>query len=88
MVVGVAYAFFFEFIAGNLPGTIKRGSIAYYCRCMMYDEGSALGFQPLYARQFLPVAGQTAATVLVVAGISLLAFGAWRFHRREYRDLT
>jgi len=88
MVVGVAYAFFFEFIAGNLPGTIKRGSIAYYCRCMMYDEGSALGFQPLYARQFLPVSGETAATVLVVAGIVLLALGAWRFHRREYRDLT
>jgi len=88
MVVGVAYAFFFEFLAGNLPGTIKRASISYYCRCMMYDEGSSLGFQPLSTRQFMPVSGDTALLVLATAGITLLAVGAWRFHRREYRDLT
>jgi ABC-type transport system involved in multi-copper enzyme maturation permease subunit len=88
MVVGVGYAFFFEFLAGNLPGTIKRGSIAYYCRCMMYDEGSALGFQPISARQFMPVSGNTAFLVLLTAGFVLLAVGAWRFHKREYRDLT
>jgi hypothetical protein len=88
MVVGVAYAFFFEFLAGNLPGTIKRGSISYYCKCMMYDEGSALGFQPLWARQFMAVSGEVAFVVLVSSTIVLLAIGAWRFHRREYRDLT
>lgn len=88
MVVGVAYAFFFEFLAGNLPGTIKRGSIAFYCKCMMYEEGSAFGFQPLSARQFMAVSGETAFIVLMTAGVVLLAFGAWRFHRREYRDLT
>jgi ABC-type transport system involved in multi-copper enzyme maturation permease subunit len=88
MVVGVGYSFFFEFLAGNLPGTIKRGSISYYCRCMMFDEGSSLGFQPLSARQFMPVSGETAFATLVAVGVALLAFGAWRFHRREYRELT
>ena len=88
MVVGVGYAFFFEFIAGNLPGTIKRASISFYSRCMMYDEGSGLGLQPLSVRQFMPISGNAALTVLLVAGVTLLAIGAWRFHRREYRDLT
>jgi len=88
MVVGVGYAFFFEFIAGNLPGTIKRASISFHCRCMMYDAGSHLGFQPLSARQFMPISGELALIVLVTMSVMLLGFGAWRFHRREYRDLT
>jgi ABC-type transport system involved in multi-copper enzyme maturation permease subunit len=88
MVVGVGYAFFFEFIAGNLPGTIKRASISFHTKCMMYDAGSNMGFQPLSARQFMPVSGETAMAVLLTAGLVLLAVGAWRFHRREYRDLT
>jgi ABC-type transport system involved in multi-copper enzyme maturation permease subunit len=88
MVVGVGSAFFFEFIAGNLPGTIKRCSVSFYCRCMMFDEGSALGLQPLSTRQFLPISGESALAALLTFGVVLLAIGAWRFHRREYRDLT
>ena len=38
-VVGLLYAFFFETILSELPvpGTVKRLSINYYTRCLMYS---------------------------------------------------
>ncbi|HVJ82710.1 MAG TPA: ABC transporter permease [Planctomycetia bacterium] len=88
MVLGVAYAFFAEFLAGNLPGTLKRLSIAFHCRCIMYDAGSSHGFQPMSAALFNPISGQAAFTVLLVFSALLLAVGAFLFHRKEYRDLA
>jgi ABC-type transport system involved in multi-copper enzyme maturation permease subunit len=88
LVVGVGYALFAEFLVGNLPGTLKRLSIAYYTKCLIYEAGSPMGFQPNSRLQFLPVSGQTSEIVLTVAAAVLLAFGAWAFHRKEYRDLT
>jgi hypothetical protein len=88
LVVSLAYAFFFEVLFGSLPGTIKRLSIAFYCRSMMFDAGSDLGFQPVNFRQFMPVSGETSVIVLAISTCVFLGLGAWLFHRRECRDLT
>lgn len=87
-VVSIVYAFFIETMLGNMPGTIKRIAISYYCRCMMYDAGSEIGLAPSIRAQFLAIDGSTAATVLDLTAIGLLVLGAWIFHRKEYGNLT
>lgn len=87
-VTAIVYAFFVETMLGNMPGTIKRIAISYYCRCMMYDAGAELGLAPSIRNQFLAIDGSTAALVLDIATVVLLALGAWAFHRGEYRELT
>ena len=45
-VLAILYAFFFETIAGNLPGHLKRLSLSFYARCLMFDRAHAFGLQP------------------------------------------
>lgn len=90
-VISLAYWFFLEVLFGNMPGIIKRVSVAYYVRCMIYDAGSELQLGPMgrVAREmFLPVSGQTATIVLTAAISLLLVLGLSVFSRREYRDLS
>ncbi len=88
LVFGAAYAGFFEFLVGNFPGTIKRLSIAFYGKCLMYDAGAPLGFQPSNRAMFLPVTASAARWTLALAALAFLALGAWLFHRREHHDLS
>lgn len=87
LVVSIAYAFFCEALVGFMPGTIKRISISFHCKCLMFDFGSAFGLKPDKDLQFLPISGSAAAWVLTFASLGLLAVGAFFFHRKEYRDL-
>ena len=90
-VISLGYWFFLEVLFGNMPGIIKRVSVAYYVRCMIYDAGSELQLGPagrIAREMFLPVSGST-ATIALVASISLLlVLGLSVFSRREYRDLS
>ncbi len=87
-VVGLVYSFFLEAILGNMPGLMKRVSLGFYTRCLMFDLAEAYGVRPERASVYLPVSGPTAAAVLVaVTAVLLLAGMAW-FSRSEYRDLT
>jgi ABC-2 type transport system permease protein len=90
-VLSLAYWFFLEVLFGNMPGIIKRISIAFYVRCIVYDAGSDFELGPWRkaAREmFLPVSGQASAITLTCAILSLLAVGVIVFSRREYRDLS
>lgn len=90
-IISLAYWFFLEVLFGNMPGIIKRVSVAYYARCMIYDAGTDFRIGPLtrVAREmFLPVSGRTATIALSCAIAALLAAGLFVFSRREYRDLS
>jgi len=45
-VVAIVYAFFLEVIFGNMPGFLKRISIGFYTRCMMYEAAAGYGILP------------------------------------------
>jgi len=88
-IIALVYWFFLEVLFGNMPGIIKRVSIAFYIRCMVYDAGSPfeLGPRSRVAREmFLPVSAVTSAVVLSITILGLLVLGAWCFESREYRD--
>jgi ABC-type transport system involved in multi-copper enzyme maturation permease subunit len=88
-IVALVYAFFLETILGNLPGYMKRVSIGFYSRCMMFDEASVLGLEPPQkVSVYLPVDGMTAMMVLLGITVGCLALGMWLFARAEYQDLT
>jgi ABC-type transport system involved in multi-copper enzyme maturation permease subunit len=85
-VVGIVYVFFLETILGNMPGTMKRISINYYTRCLMFDAASAYGVQPDKPSIYLPVSGTIAWWVLVGGTLALLAAGMIVFARAQYRE--
>ena len=87
-VVALLYAFFFETILSELPvpGTLKRFSINYYARCLMYGAARADGVPTESAALFAPVSETTAWAVLLTATVALTAVGMALFARTEYRD--
>lgn len=90
-IVALAYWFFLEVLFGNLPGIIKRISVAFYVRSLIYEEGTdeSLGPTGRVAREmFLAVSGGTAMTVLELGILGLVALGVYVFSEREFRDLS
>ncbi len=89
-VVGLLYAFFFETMLSELPipGTLKRLSLNYYTRCLLYDAGERRGVPTESASLFVPVSPTFAWVALLLATVGLTAVGMWLFARNEYRDDT
>jgi ABC-2 type transport system permease protein len=86
-VVAIVYSFFLETILGNMPGYMKRFSISFYTRCLMFDAAERLGVQPPEKPEiYLPVDGTTALCVLMTVTVVLLVAGMAIFARLEYRD--
>ena len=83
-IISLVYAFFLETILGNMPGYLKRLSISFYTRCMMYDAAGNYGVQPESPTVFLPVSGTSALLVLLGATLGLLLLGMYVFSRTEY----
>ncbi len=83
-VLALVYAFFLEVIIGNMPGTLKRMSVGFYARCMMFEEGVERGIQPDNPVIYDPVSGPTALCVLIFSTVFLLGVGMWLFRRTEY----
>jgi ABC-2 type transport system permease protein len=87
-VVAIVYAFFLEVIFGNMPGYLKRISIGFYTRCMMYEAAQDYGVQPERPDIFLPVSGPTALAVLIGLTIVLLGIGMVVFSRSQYQEIV
>jgi ABC-type transport system involved in multi-copper enzyme maturation permease subunit len=87
-IVGLLYAFFFETILSELPvpGTVKRLSVNYYVRCLLYSGARSENVPVESESLFVPVSDRVAWLVLVGAAIAITALGMWLFSRREYRD--
>jgi ABC-2 type transport system permease protein len=87
-VAAIVYAFFLEVIFGNMPGYLKRVSIGFYTRCMMFEAAGAFGVQPERPDIFLPVDGATAVAVLVGLTVVLLGVGMVVFARSQYQEIV
>jgi ABC-2 type transport system permease protein len=83
-VVSIVYSFFLETFLGNMPGYLKRASISFYTRCMMFDVARQYGVQPEKPSVYLPVDGTTACLVLAGVTVVLLLAGMAWFSRAEY----
>jgi ABC-type transport system involved in multi-copper enzyme maturation permease subunit len=88
-VVAIIYSFFLETILGNMPGYMKRISISFYTRCLMFESLEDHGMQPPEkASVYLPVDSITAWWVLVSLTIVFLIVGMLVFSRAEYHEAT
>lgn len=85
-VVGLVYCFFLEVLLGDMPGLMKRVSVSFYVRCMMFDAASGIGLAPDKPSVYWPVSGPVAAAVLAGITAGALVIGAVVFSRAEYRD--
>jgi ABC-2 type transport system permease protein len=85
-VVALVYAFFLELVAGDLPGLLKRASISFYTRCLMFDAAGTYGVGPERPAVYAPVDGPTAWVVLLGITVGLTALGMVLFARMEYSD--
>jgi hypothetical protein len=86
-VVAIVYSFCLEVVLGNMPGYLKRVSIGYYARSLMYERAGEFGIQPDKPSVFLPVDGLTAGLLLVGAAGLLVGVGMWLFSRTEYHEV-
>ena len=87
-VVAIVYSFFLETVLGNMPGYMKRISIGFYTRCLMFESAQAHGIQPEKPSIYLPVSGRTAEWVLIGVTVVLLGLGMVIFSRSEYHEVT
>jgi hypothetical protein len=83
-IVALVYSFFLETLMGNMPGYLKRVSISFYTRCMMFDAARDFGVEPEKPSIYLAVDGWTACTVLLSVTVVLLVLGMYFFSRTEY----
>ncbi len=86
-VIAIVYVFFLEILLNLMPGYLKRFSIGYYARCMMYEEAKPYGVGPDNPSLFLPVSGAMAQMVLLSATAALLVVGTLLFRRTEYHEV-
>ncbi len=86
-VVAIVYSFCLEVVLGNMPGYLKRVSVGYYARCLMFERMETLGIEPDRPNVFLPVDGSVALWVLVGATVVLLGLGTWLFARTQYHEI-
>jgi ABC-2 type transport system permease protein len=97
-IIALTYTFVVETILSNMPGLVKRITIAFYDRCLLFALAEDRGWHeapqgvraiiPDNERFFLPVDGTTALIVLLTVPAVLLVIGIWWFSRKEYLDLT
>jgi ABC-2 type transport system permease protein len=86
-VVAIDYSFCVEVWLGNMPGYLKRVSIGFYTRCLMFERAEEYGIQSEKPGVFLPVDGLTAMAVLVGGTLMLLLLGMWVFSRSQYHSV-
>jgi ABC-type transport system involved in multi-copper enzyme maturation permease subunit len=86
IVIGLVYAFFLEVLLGDMPGLMKRISISFYVRCLMFDAAEQSGLTPDKPQVYMPVDGHTAWIVILSATAVLLLAGMYVFALREYGD--
>jgi len=88
-VVAVVYSFFLESVLGNMPGYMKRISIGFYTRCLMFESIETRGLSsPEKASIFMPVDGTTAWLVLLGLTVLFVVVGMVVFSRAEYHEMN
>jgi ABC-type transport system involved in multi-copper enzyme maturation permease subunit len=87
-VVALVYVFFLEIILNLMPGYVKRISISFYARCMLFESARDYGIGPENPYAFLAISGPAALAVLILMTIALLGVGMVVFSRKQYQDVA
>jgi hypothetical protein len=89
-VVGLVYAFFFETLVANLPGSLKELSLNFYTRSLLYNSATAevTTVTPGSLDVYAPADPVTAWTTLLLATAGLTLLGMYFAGRQEPRDET
>jgi ABC-type transport system involved in multi-copper enzyme maturation permease subunit len=85
-IAAIIYSFCLEIVVASMPGYLKRFSIGYYARCMMYDSAAQEGVILERSSVLLPVDGTTGLLVLVSLTVALLCLGIWLFSNKQYHE--
>ena len=86
-IVALGYSLFLETLVGNMPGIVKRLTICFYARCMIFESSVDLGIGPtgpFNAILFQPIPAATAQTILYAASAAMILAGLLVFSTREY----
>ncbi len=89
-ILSLAYWFFLEVLFVQMPGTVKRVTVSYYVRCLIFDAGKEYNIgprTPAEQEMFSALPGDQAWMILLGATIALTLLGALAFSRREYTEL-
>ena len=87
-IIALVYSLFIEVFIGSMPGLVKRITVSFYGRSMIFGQGLEHGLDPPPVEWFVPVSPTVgAATLLGITAVSVIA-GLLIFQYREYRDLT
>ncbi|MEL6906207.1 MAG: ABC transporter permease subunit [Planctomycetota bacterium] len=84
LVIALAYAFAFELLVANVPGSSRELTIQYHMRAIVADEA----IKELDAEDFLRTKSMISASgalmkMWIVSGV-LLLFGCWRVGRKQF----
>jgi ABC-2 type transport system permease protein len=85
-IAALVYAIFLEFLLGVMPGIVKRITVNYYSRSLMYSLAATEGLQRPSWFEPISVTAATWMLAAIAGGSLLLALVVFQF--REYRDLT
>jgi ABC-type transport system involved in multi-copper enzyme maturation permease subunit len=87
-VVGLVYIFFFELLVNNLPGSLKRLSLNYYLRSLLYNDAASVapGVRPGSVDVYDPLGSTACWIVLLSAAVLITALGAHLFSRQEPKE--
>lgn len=85
-IIGLIYAFFFETLVADLPGDLKRMSLNYYVRSLMYEAVSNLNLDPESLTVYSPANAWTARAVLIGVVVLLNLLGMVLFSRKEFSE--
>jgi len=87
-VVGLVYIFFFETLVANLPGSLKRLSLNYYVRSLLFNDAAmvAPSVKPGSVDVYDPLGSTACWIVLLSATVLITALGAWLFSRQEPKE--
>lgn len=86
-IVALGYAVFLETLVANMPGIVKRLTISFYSRCLIFDAASDLGIGPtgpFDSLLFQPLPAATAQVLLYTGSGVLLLMGLVIFTTHEY----
>lgn len=86
-IVALGYSLFLETLVGNMPGIVKRLTVCFYTRCMIFESAEGLGIGPtgqFNSLLFQPIPGSSAEAILYSASAALLLTGLLVFSTREY----
>ncbi len=85
-IIGLIYAFFFEALVADLPGDLKRMSLNYYVRSLMYSSVSGLNLNPESLTVYAPADPWKARLVLIGVVVVLNLIGMILFSRKEFSE--